>query len=179
MDFIELGDRERVLYVSYMLKRDTCHWWGAVKLRRDVGVMTWDDFFGEFKHKYYNPIALRAQHNEFLNLKQGSMTVMEAVKKFEQLCRLCPFLANTEEERLRRMMNMFRLEIALAIESGGGPPTTVADYVDRAIRVEYRLAQLKEERARHFKAKRNQKKEDGNYQGKKYNQGSKSNYKPN
>ena len=58
---------------------------------------------------------------------------------------------------------MFRLDIALAIESRGGPPTTVADCMDRAIRVEYRLAQLKEERARHFEAKRNQRKEGGNY----------------
>ncbi|KAL5556706.1 hypothetical protein UlMin_038942 [Ulmus minor] len=109
---------ERMMCASYMLKRDARHWWGAVKLRRDVGIMTWNDFVGEFNHKYYNPTALRAQQNEFLNLKQGNMTVMEAVRKFEQLV----------QERLRRMMDMFRPNIALAIESGGGPPTTVADY---------------------------------------------------
>ena len=74
---------------------------------------------------------------------------------------------------------MFRPDIALAIESRSGPPTTMADCVDRAIRVEYRLAQMKEERARHFEAKRNQKKESGAYKGKKYNQGSKPTYKPN
>ncbi|KAL5583320.1 hypothetical protein UlMin_015762 [Ulmus minor] len=176
---MELGDRERVLCASYMLKKDARHWWGAVKLRRDVGTMSWNDFVGEFNHKYYNPTALRAQQNEFLNLKQGSMTVMEAVRKFEQLARLCPFLANTEEERLRRMMDMFCPDIALAIESGGGPPTTVADCVDRAIWVEYRLEKLREERARHFEAKKSQKKESGTYQGKKYNQGSKLTHKPN
>ena len=45
--------------------------------------MTWNDFVREFNHKYYNPTTLRAQQNEFLNLKQGNMTVMEAVRKFE------------------------------------------------------------------------------------------------
>ncbi|GMN44733.1 hypothetical protein TIFTF001_013930 [Ficus carica] len=35
---------------------------------------------------------LAAQQDEFTNFKQGSMTVMEAVKKFEQLARLCPEL---------------------------------------------------------------------------------------
>ena len=69
LDFMELGDRERVLYASYMLKRDARHWWGAVKLRRDVGIMTWNDFVGELNQKYYNPTALRVQQNEFLNLK--------------------------------------------------------------------------------------------------------------
>ena len=64
------------------------------------------------------------------------MTVVEAVSKFEQLSRLCLFLVRTEEERLRQMMNMFRLEISLAIESGGIPSTTVAKFVERAIRIE-------------------------------------------
>ena len=81
---------------SYMLKKDARHWWGSVKLRRDVRVMTWEEFVREFNHKYYNPTTLRAQQNEFLNLKQGNMTVMEAVRNFEQLARLCPFLENTE-----------------------------------------------------------------------------------
>ena len=68
------------------------------------------------------------------------MTVVEAVSKFEQLSHLCPFLVRTEEERLRRMMDMFWPKIALAIESGGNLPTTMAKYVKRAIRIEYRLA---------------------------------------
>ena len=54
---------------------------------------------------------------------------------------------------------MFQLEIALAIESGGSPPTKVAKCVERAIRIEYRLAQLKEEKAQNFEARRNQSKE--------------------
>ena len=60
---------------------------------------------------------------------------------FEQLSRLCPFPMNTKEERLRRMMKMFCPVIALAMESGGSPPTTKAKYVERAIHIEYRLAQ--------------------------------------
>lgn len=58
------------------------------------------------------------------------MTVVEVVQKFEQLSRLCPFLANTEEERLRRMIDMFRPDIALAIGSRGDPPISVADCVE-------------------------------------------------
>ena len=54
-------------------------------MTRDVGVMLWADFIREFNQKYYNSAILRAQQDEFLNLKQGTMTVIEAVKKFEQL----------------------------------------------------------------------------------------------
>ena len=54
------------------------------------------------------------------------MSIVDVVQKFEHISHLCHFLVNTEEERLRRMMDMFRPNIALAIESGGSLPTTVA-----------------------------------------------------
>ncbi|KAL5545187.1 hypothetical protein UlMin_008971 [Ulmus minor] len=97
------------------------------------------------------------QQNEFINIKQGSMSVTEAVRKFDQLARLCPYLVPTEEEWVRRMLEMFRPELAVVIDSVDNPPTTVAECVDRALRAEYRLAQAKEERNRIFKARKNQK----------------------
>ena len=68
---------------SYMLRKDAKHWWGMVKLRKNVDTMTWVEFVGEFNQKYYNLAALRDQQNEFLNLKQGNMSVVKAVRKFE------------------------------------------------------------------------------------------------
>ncbi|GMN52499.1 hypothetical protein TIFTF001_021636 [Ficus carica] len=61
---------------------------------------------------YYNGEILAAQQDEFTSLRQGSMTVMEAVKKFEQLARLCPELVPNEKEKVRRMMKMFRTDIS-------------------------------------------------------------------
>ncbi|GMN58768.1 hypothetical protein TIFTF001_027859 [Ficus carica] len=55
---------------------------------------------------------LAAQEDEFNSFRQGSMTVLEAVKKFELLARLCPELVPNEIEKVRRMMNMFRTDIA-------------------------------------------------------------------
>ena len=75
------------------------------------------------------------------------MTVTEAVTKFNQLARLCPHFMPTEEERVRCMMEMFKQELAMAIDSANQPPVTVADCVERAMRAEYRLAQIKEEMA--------------------------------
>ncbi|KAL5546500.1 hypothetical protein UlMin_006187 [Ulmus minor] len=156
-----------------MLRKDARYWWDSVKLRRNVHAMTWVEFVGEFNQKYYNQAAMRAKQKEFLNLKQGNMTVIEAVTKFEQLARLCPSLVATEEERTRKMMDMFCPDIALAIESGGSPLVSVAECVERALKVEYRLAQLKEERARKFEARKNQGKEGGGARTQRFHQGSK------
>ncbi|KAL5560320.1 hypothetical protein UlMin_036531 [Ulmus minor] len=154
MNFMELNDQERVFCASYMLKKEARYWWESVEARRDIRAMTWEDFKAEFNRKFYNPIAMQEQQTEFLTLKQGKMTVTEAVRKFEQLARLCPYLIPTEEQRTRRMLDMFRPEISLALESGGDPPTTIADCVERAYRAEHRLMQVREERAKAFEARK-------------------------
>ncbi|GMN34824.1 hypothetical protein TIFTF001_044946 [Ficus carica] len=67
------------------------------------------------------------QQDEFTNLKQGSMTVMEAVKKFEQLARLCPELVPNEKKKVRKMMKMFRTDISKQVNAGSSPPILVSD----------------------------------------------------
>ena len=62
------------------------------------------------------------------------MIVIEAVTMFNQLARLCPLLVPTEEERVRRMMQMFKPELAMVVDSSNHPPITIPDYVERTLR---------------------------------------------
>ncbi|KAL5541801.1 hypothetical protein UlMin_009511 [Ulmus minor] len=94
------------------------------------------------------------------------MTVAEAVRKFERLAKLCPYLVPTEEQRVKRMLEMFRPDISLSVEGGSDPPTTTTDCVERAFRAEHRLNQLKEMRNRMYENKRKQ-----NNQGNNQNRG--------
>ncbi|KAL5547129.1 hypothetical protein UlMin_006816 [Ulmus minor] len=107
-----------------------------------------------------------AQQTGFLNFKQDNMTVVEAVRKFERLAKLCPYLVPTEEQRVKRMLEMFRPDISLSVEGGSDPPTTTTDCVERAYRAEHRLNQLKEMRNRMYENKRKQ-----NNQGNNQNRG--------
>lgn len=86
---------------------------------------------------------LKEKQNELKNKKQGNMTVTDAVLKFNQLPHLCPNMAPNEEERVRRMLEMFRPELTEIIDTGETPPKTVANCVDRALRAEYYLAKVK------------------------------------
>ncbi|GMN64787.1 hypothetical protein TIFTF001_033878 [Ficus carica] len=154
LNFMDLTDQEKVFCASYVMKKDARYWWETVQMRRNVLEMTWNDFIQEFNDKLYNRMAMKAQQNEFKNIKQGTMSVTEVVRKFDQLARLCPHLVPTEDERVRRMLDMFHPEIAVIIDSGEKPPTTVAECVERALRAEYRLAQAKQERAKFFEEKK-------------------------
>ncbi|GMN71478.1 hypothetical protein TIFTF001_053408 [Ficus carica] len=133
------------------------NWLIDLQIRRDVSQMTWEDFVEEFKEKYFNTEVMEAQQDELNNFCQGNMSVAEAVKKFEQLARLCPYLISFERDKVRKMMRMFRSYLAVVINSGPYPPTTVADCVSRAIRAEYWVGQSREQRAKFFKDKKEEK----------------------
>ncbi|GMN33054.1 hypothetical protein TIFTF001_048241, partial [Ficus carica] len=157
LDFMRLFEQEKVLCASFALKKDARHWWMTVQMRRDVMAMSWQDFVIEFHAMYYNGEILATQQDEFTSLRQGSMTVMEAVKKFEQLARLCSELVPNEKEKVRRMMKIFRTDISKQVSAGSSPPTLVSDCVSRAIRAEYWINQDKEARAQIFKARKEEK----------------------
>ncbi|GMN28902.1 hypothetical protein TIFTF001_046276 [Ficus carica] len=106
---------------------------------------------------YYNGEILAVQQDEFTSFKQGSMSVVEVVNKFEQLSRLCPELIPNEKEKVRRMMKMFRTDISKQVSAGSSPPTLVADCISRAMRAEYWINQDKEARVQIFKAKKEEK----------------------
>ncbi|KAL5581554.1 hypothetical protein UlMin_013996 [Ulmus minor] len=163
---MELRDEEKITCAVYVLRKEARYWWDAVKTRRVVQAMSWADFVYEFNKKFFNPTALSAQQTEFLNFKQENMTVADAVRKFERLAKLCPYLVPTEEQRVKRMLEMFRPDISLSVEGGSDPPTTTTDCVERAYRAEHRLNQLKEMRNRMFENKRKQ-----NNQGSNQNRG--------
>ncbi|GMN23169.1 hypothetical protein TIFTF001_043646 [Ficus carica] len=154
---MRLTEQEKVLCASFALKKDARHWWMTVQMRRDVLAMDWQDFVTEFRAMYYNTEILAAQQDEFTSLQQGSMTVMEAVQKFEQLACLCPELVPTEKEKVRRMMKMFRTDISKQVSAGSSPPTLVSDCVSRAIKAEYWINRDKEARAQIFKARKEEK----------------------
>ncbi|GMN46182.1 hypothetical protein TIFTF001_015360 [Ficus carica] len=113
LNFIDLTEQEKVLCASYIMKKDARYWWKTMQMRRN---------------------------NEFNNIKQSSMSVTEAIRKFNKLARLCPHLVPTEDERVRQILDMFLREIIVVINSSERPPTTIVECVGRALHAEYRLA---------------------------------------
>ncbi|GMN19090.1 hypothetical protein TIFTF001_039722 [Ficus carica] len=97
----------------------------------------------------------KEHYNEFNNFRQENLSVTEAVKRFNQLARLCPHMMPNEEERLKRMIGMLRLEIAVIVDSGTAPPTTTAKCVKCTLRAEYHLNKKKESQPRQSEVPKN------------------------
>ena len=65
--------------------------------------MTWAEFHGLFMSKYFSATTRNIKAQEFLELKQGTMTVMEYVVRFTELARFGDDYVATDMAKVRRI----------------------------------------------------------------------------
>ena len=77
----------RIKLAAFQLKGEAQVWLNWAKTSRDLEAMTWAEFHELFIGKYFPATARHAKAQEFLKLKQGTMTVIEYVARFTELAR--------------------------------------------------------------------------------------------
>ena len=73
--------------------------------------MTWTEFHDLFMGKYFSDTVRHAKAQEFLELKQGTMTVMEYVARFMEPARFADDYMATDMAKVRRFENGLKLSI--------------------------------------------------------------------
>ena len=73
--------------------------------------MTWAGFHDLFMGKYFSNTARHAKAQEFLELKQGAMTVIEYVARFTELARFADDYVAMDVAKVRRFENGLKLPI--------------------------------------------------------------------
>lgn len=101
--FMRCPDDQKVQCAVFLLRERAAIWWQSVErmLGGNVNQITWDQFKESFYAKFL-PSSLRdAKRQEFINLKQGQMTVEEYDYEFDMLSLFAPELVETEAARAR------------------------------------------------------------------------------
>ena len=106
------SDATRIRLAAFQLEGEAQVWWKWARTSRDLEVMTWAGFQELFMGKYFPEIA-KAQ--EFLELKQGAMTVMDYVARFIELARFADDYVATNLAKVRRFENGLKLSIRARI----------------------------------------------------------------
>ena len=109
------SDTTRVRLATFQLEGEALVWWRWVRTSRDLEVMTWAEFQELFMGKYFPETARHAKAQEFLELKQGTMTVMDYVARFTELARFVDDYVATDVAKVRRFENGLRLSIRARI----------------------------------------------------------------
>ena len=73
--------------------------------------MTWAEFHELFMGKYFSATARHTKTQEFLELKQGTMTLMEYMARFIELARFADDYVATDMAKIRRFENGLKLSI--------------------------------------------------------------------
>ena len=78
------SDAAKINLNAFQLEGESQVWWDWVKTSRDLKAMTWAEFHGLFMSKYFPATAKHAKAQEFLELRQRTMTVMEYMARFTE-----------------------------------------------------------------------------------------------
>ena len=105
------SDTTRIRLVVFQLEGEAQVWWNWAKTSRDLEAMTWAEFHDLFMGKYFPDTACHVKAQEFLELKQGTMTVMEYVARFTELTRFVDDHVATDMAKVRRFENWLKLSI--------------------------------------------------------------------
>ena len=86
-------------------------WWDWVRASRDLEVMTWEEFCKLFMGMFFPASARHAKAREFLELKQGIMTVLKYVVEFTELARFVDDYVATNMAKVRKFEDGMKLSI--------------------------------------------------------------------
>ena len=116
LEAIEItSDATRIRLAAFQLEGEAQVWWRWAKTSRDLEAMTWAEFQELFMGKYFPDTARHAKAQEFLELKQGVMTVMDYVARFTELARFADDYVAMDMAKVRRFENGLKLSIRARI----------------------------------------------------------------
>ena len=109
------SDATRIWLVAFKLEGEAQVWWKWGRTSRDLEAMTWSEFQELFMGKYFPDTARHSKAQEFLEMKQGVMTVMDYVARFTELARFADDYVATDMTKVRRFENGLKLSIRVRI----------------------------------------------------------------
>ena len=109
------SDTTRIRLAAFQLEGEAQVWWKLARTSRDLEVMTWAEFQELFMGKYFPDTARHAKAQEFLELKQGTTTVMDYVARFTELARFADDYVATNMAKVKRFENGLKLSIRARI----------------------------------------------------------------
>ena len=105
------SDKTRIRLAAFQLEGEAQVWWNWAKTSKDLEGMTWVEFHDLFMGKYFPDTARHAKAQEFLELKQGTMTVLDYVATFTKLAHFADDYVATDMAKVRRFENGLKLSI--------------------------------------------------------------------
>ncbi|KAK1627658.1 hypothetical protein QYE76_001973 [Lolium multiflorum] len=144
LEVARVEDNDKVLFSTHYLAGPARAWWTSARALNAGQMMTWADFKLKFSKYHVPPGLIKKMRDEFRELKQGRLTVVEYRDRFLTLSRYAPDETDTTEKSKERLLNGLHDEMQTVLVNI--PFADLEALVDSAIHMEGKLNQANENR---------------------------------
>jgi hypothetical protein len=144
-----VGENEKVLYTThYLAGAARASWDSTCAMQANGYVMPWEEFKSKFSKAHVPMGLIKRMRDDFKNLKQGSLSIVNYRDKFLTLSRYAPDDVDTDEKTKERFLNGLHDEMLCVLVSICF--VDLEAMVDSAIQMENKLNQASENCKRHM-----------------------------
>jgi hypothetical protein len=132
---VQCNDREKALYASGQLIGAASKWWNSyISGHEQPESIVWKEFKDNFILHHTPVSAMKLKRKEFLNLKQGQMTITEYGDKVIQLSLYAPRSAESDKKKREHFIKGLNedLQSILSLHEY----SSLQDVINKAIRLE-------------------------------------------
>ncbi|XP_073119681.1 uncharacterized protein [Henckelia pumila] len=130
-EFMQVSNTDRVRCATYMFRDDARIWWNGAKVALNLTTLSWNGFKDVIYGKYFTVSTRTRLAREFLELRQGNMSIAEYVKKFERGMYFVSMISGDPVEELKYFTEGLNASIRRDVRVSGA--ATYKDDVDQAI----------------------------------------------
>ncbi|XP_073133691.1 uncharacterized protein [Henckelia pumila] len=130
-EFMQITDADRLRCATYMFRDDARVWWNGAKAALNLTTLTWNGFKDVFYGKYFMVSTRNRLAREFLEIRQGNMSIAEYVKKFERGRYFVPMISGEPAEELKHFTEGLNAFIRKDVRLSGAK--NYKDAVDQAM----------------------------------------------
>ncbi|KND53919.1 hypothetical protein BSCH_00004c [Candidatus Paraburkholderia schumanniana] len=133
----------RVAFATFQFEGAARSWWSVVrnKWERDQTPWNWENFKREFDEKFLPSMVQEKREEEFIKLKQGTLSVTDYEAQFTKLAKFVPEFVATDQRRIRRFVQGLNVEIKAALAAV--PSNTFTEVLEKALRIESSRLQVR------------------------------------
>ncbi|XP_073133837.1 uncharacterized protein [Henckelia pumila] len=130
-EFMQITDTDRLRCATYMFRDDARVWWNGAKAALNLTTLTWNGFKDVFYGKYFTVSTQTRWARDFLEIRQGNMSIEEYVKKFERGRYFVPMISGDPAEELKHFTEGLNAFIRKDVRLSGAK--NYKDAVDQAM----------------------------------------------
>ncbi|XP_075499235.1 uncharacterized protein LOC142537620 [Primulina tabacum] len=109
--YLHMEYADKVTCAIFLLTKHARIWWESARVALPVGPLTWGTFKTVFYNKYFSKDVRAKKASDFLNLKQGTMSMTEYIQQFEAGVQYVPYIAQDDTSKGEHFMRGLRSEI--------------------------------------------------------------------